>query len=83
MIPREVNRLLSESVIFFPLALYGVVPTSELPYMMLAQVVLKTAYEVVVLPITVRVVKLTKAHEGEDAYDEGVDYNVWKMFDAN
>lgn len=73
----------ADSLIFFPLALFGVVPTSELPAMMLMQVVLKTAYEVVVLPITVRIVKLTKAHEGEDAYDEGMNYNVLKVFDVN
>lgn len=73
----------ADSVVFFPLALFGVVPTSELPAMMLAQVVLKTMYEVVVLPLTVRIVKLTKAHEGEDVYDEGMDYSVWRVFDVN
>lgn len=73
----------ADSLIFFPLALYGVVPTSELPGMMLAQVVLKTMYEIVVLPLTVRVVRLTKVHEGTDVYDDGVDYNVWKVFDVN
>lgn len=73
----------ADSLIFFPLALYGVVPASELPGMMLAQVVLKTMYEIVVLPLTVRVVRLTKAHEDTDVYDDGVDYNVWKVFDVN
>lgn len=47
---------------------------------MLMQVVLKTAYEIVVLPLTIRVVRLVKAYEGEDVYDEGVDYNVLKIF---
>ena len=70
----------ADSVIFFPLALYGVVPTEELPWLMLWQVVLKTAYEIVALPLTIRIVKAVKDYEGEDVYDNGVNYNVWKIF---
>jgi hypothetical protein len=44
------------------------------------QVILKTGYEVVALPITIRVVKAMKAYEGEDVYDEGISYNVLKIF---
>ena len=69
-----------DSLIFFRLALCGVVPTPELPKLMLWQVVLKTLYEVIALPITIRVVKALKAHEGEDVYDEGVNYSIWKVF---
>ena len=70
----------ADSVIFFPLALGGVVPLTELPKLMLWQVVLKTLYEVVALPVTIRVVKALKRHEGEDVYDEGISYNVLKIF---
>lgn len=69
----------ADSVIFFPLALGGVVPLSELPAMMVAQIVLKTLYEIVVLPVTMRVVRATKRHEGIDTFDEGIDYNVFKI----
>lgn len=69
-----------DSVIFFPLALAGVVPTEELPKLMLWQVVLKTLYEVIALPITIRIVKKLKTHEGEDAYDNGINYSIWKVF---
>ena len=72
-----------DSVIFFPLALGGVVPTSELPWLMLWQVVLKTVYEIIALPVTVRVVKFMKHHEGEDVYDTNVSYNVFKVFSLN
>ena len=63
----------ADSIIFFPLALGGVVPTNELPVLIISQVVLKTLYEIVILPVTIRVVKATKRHEGEDAYDNGVN----------
>lgn len=69
-----------DSVIFFPLALVGVVPASELPWLMLWQVVLKTIYEVLALPITVRIVRAMKQHEGEDVYDTDESYNVWNVF---
>lgn len=72
----------ADSLIFFPLALYGVVPTSELPIFILIQVVLKTLYEVVVLPVTIYVVKKTKQIEGEDAYDNGISYSVWKVLNV-
>ena len=69
----------ADSLIFFPLAFYGVIPLNELPALMLWQVLLKTAYEIIVLPITIRVVHKVKAHEGEDVYDDGVNYNVFKL----
>ena len=69
-----------DSVIFFPLALGGVVPTEELPKLMLWQVLLKTVYEVIALPITIRIVKALKEHEGEDTYDTDVNYSIWKIF---
>ena len=69
-----------DSIIFFPLALWGVVPTEELPWLMLWQVVLKTAYEVIALPLTIRVVNYVKKYEQEDTYDKGVNYSIWKVF---
>ena len=72
-----------DSLIFFPLALGGVVPTPELPKLMLWQGVLKTLYEVIALPLTIRVVKKLKQHEGEDVYDEGVNYSIWRIFSLN
>lgn len=71
-----------DSLLFFPLALGGVVPTEELPKLMIWQVVLKTLYEVIALPVTIRVVKFMKNHEGEDVYDDNIDYNVLKIFNV-
>ena len=70
----------ADSLIFFPLALGGIVPNHELPKLMLWQVVLKTAYEIVVLPLTIRIVNYLKRHEGADVYDNDISYNVLKIF---
>ena len=72
-----------DSIIFFPLALGGVVPANELPKLMLWQVLLKTVYEVIALPMTIRIVKKLKEHEGEDVYDTGVNYSIWKIFNLS
>ena len=69
-----------DSIIFFPLALWGVVPTEELPWLMLWQVILKTAYEIVVLPLTIRVVRYVKRNEQVDTYDTGINYSIWRVF---
>lgn len=73
----------ADSIIFFPLALGGVVPTEELPWLMLYQVALKTVYEIIALPMTLRIVKWVKKHENEDAYDNNISYNVFKMFNLD
>ena len=55
----------------------------ELPKLMIWQVVLKTVYEIIVLPVTIRVVRFLKHHEGEDVYDKNISYNVFKIFSLN
>lgn len=68
-----------DSLIFFPLALSSVVPAKELILLMVWQVILKTVYEIMALPITIRVVKALKKYEGEDVYDEGISYGWFKF----
>ena len=67
----------ADSLIFFPLAFYGVIPTSELPLLMFWQVVLKTSYEIVALPLTYRVVAWVKHYENEDVYDKDISYSIF------
>lgn len=69
----------ADSLIFFPLAFGGLMPISELGKMMLVQVVLKTMYEIIILPITIRVVKYIKHVDDCDVYDEHISYNVLKI----
>lgn len=66
----------ADSLLFFPIALGGLVPWSNLWLMILSEVVLKTLYEILVLPLTVRVVAWMKRTEGVDVYDNDVSYNV-------
>ena len=69
----------TDSIIFFPLALGGVIPWEEMPSLMISQVALKTLYEILVLPITIRVVEYTKKRDNEDVYDEEINYNIFNI----
>lgn len=69
----------ADSLIFFPVAFGGVIAWRELVVMMGLQILLKSAYEVVILPVTIRVVKAVKRIDGSDVYDEGISYKVWKV----
>ena len=53
----------ADSLVFFPIAFAGVMPVTELLTMMAVQAALKTAYEIIVLPLTVRVVRWLKKTE--------------------
>lgn len=71
----------ADSLIFFPLAFAGLMPFPEVIKLMLIQVVAKTLYEVIALPVTIRVVNTVKRLEGVDVYDENISYKVWKIKD--
>ena len=69
----------ADSLIFFPVAFGGIIAWQELLLMMCTQIVLKSMYEVIILPVTIRVVKAIKRIDGSDVYDEGISYKVWKI----
>ena len=68
-----------DSLIFFPCAFAGILSFSDMLPMMLAQTALKTLYEIIVLPVTIRVVNYVKRVEETDVYDEGISYNILKI----
>lgn len=69
----------ADSLIFFPLAFGGLISPTELLKLIGVQVVLKTLYEVVALPVTVRLVRYIKKKEGSDVYDEHISYNILRI----
>ncbi len=71
----------ADSMIFFPLAFGGLVPVEELLKLMAIQIFAKTAYEIVVLPVTIRIVNVLKQRENMDAYDTNISYNILKIKD--
>lgn len=70
-----------DSIIFFPIAFAGLIPVDQLLIMIVTQAILKSLYEVIILPITIRVVKYIKKIEGDDVYDRNISYNPLKIND--
>ena len=66
----------------FPIAFGGVIAWPELFILMGIQIVLKSLYEVLILPVTIRVVKYIKKVDGSDVYDQEISYNVLKITDV-
>ena len=69
----------ADSFIFFPIAFGGVIAWRELLLMMVIQIIQKSTYEVLILPVTIRVVRAVKRIDGSDVYDEDISYKVWKV----
>lgn len=71
-----------DSAIFFPIAFAGSLPWSMIISLMFTQIVLKTLYEITVLPITLRAVKRLRAIEQTDPdIDSGISYKWWRITD--
>jgi len=72
----------ADSLIFFPIAFGGVLPVGTIASLIVTQALLKTAYEIVVLPLTITVVNRLKRIEGIDTVDAvGTDYRPWRIAD--
>lgn len=69
----------ADSFVFNFIAFGGVFPLATVAYIAFSSFVLKTLYEVVVLPLTYMVVPWLKRAEGVDTYDHDVSYTPFKL----
>lgn len=69
-----------DSLIFMPIVFWGA-GVKSLIMMAAAQVTFKVCYEIVILPVTIRVIKALKRYEGVDTFDENISYNPFKIAD--
>jgi uncharacterized integral membrane protein (TIGR00697 family) len=70
-----------DSALFYPLAFYGsgVIPDDKLPLVMLSQFVAKVTVEVVLTPVTYKVVGWLKRAENEDYYDRNTNFSPFTL----
>ena len=69
----------ADSLIFFPNAFGGIIGFKELMILIATQAALKTLYEIIILPVTYRVVNFVKKIDNCDTYDENISYNILKL----
>ena len=71
----------ADSFIFISVAFAGLFPVRALIIMVVTQALLKTLYEIIVLPLTGRVVAWVKKTENQDVFDYSVSYNPFKIIE--
>lgn len=69
----------ADSAIFFPIAFGGVLSWTVVLTLIMTQTLLKTLYEIMILPVTIRVVGRLRKIEGDANPDSGVSYKWWKI----
>ena len=68
-----------DSSLFYFIAFYGIWETSDILKVAMAQYVLKTGWEVVMTPVTYRVVAFLKRVEHEDYYDRHTNFTPFRV----
>jgi uncharacterized integral membrane protein (TIGR00697 family) len=70
-----------DSALFYPLAFYGsgIIPDDKLPLVMLSQFIAKVTVEVVLTPVTYKVVGWLKRAENEDYYDRNTNFSPFTL----
>ena len=68
-----------DSLLFYPIAFYGIWGNDLLLKVMVAQWLLKLGVEVVMLPVTVRIVQALKRAEDEDYYDRKTNFTPFSL----
>jgi hypothetical protein len=70
-----------DSSLFYPLAFYasGIIPDDKLPLVMLSQFVSKVGVEVMLTPVTYKIVGFLKRMEQEDYYDRDTNFTPFSI----
>ncbi|HET6556166.1 MAG TPA: queuosine precursor transporter [Prolixibacteraceae bacterium] len=69
----------ADSAIFIVIAFAGIFPIGVIITMIFTQAMIKTVYEILILPVTVWVVKWVKRAEGIDTFDANLSYNFFSV----
>jgi len=70
---------LVDSALFYFIAFYGIWSTADLVKITIAQYLLKTGWEIVMTPVTYRVVSFLKRAENEDYYDRKTNFTPFSV----
>lgn len=68
-----------DSSLFYVIAFYGIWQTDDLIKVAFLQYLLKTGWEVVMTPVTYKVVNFLKRKEQEDYFDRNTNFNPFKL----
>jgi queuosine precursor transporter len=70
---------IADSLIFYPIAFYGIWSNEQLISVMIGNYFIKVLWEVLATPLTYLVVNFLKKAEHEDFYDKDTDFNPFSL----
>jgi uncharacterized integral membrane protein (TIGR00697 family) len=70
---------LVDSLLFYSIAFYGIWATTDVLQIAINQYILKTLWEVIMTPVTYKVVGFLKRAEQEDYYDRNTDFSPFRL----
>jgi uncharacterized integral membrane protein (TIGR00697 family) len=70
---------IADSVIFYPIAFYGIWSNEQLISVMIGNYFIKVLWEVLATPFTYLIVRFLKKAEREDYYDKDTDFNPFSL----
>jgi len=68
-----------DSLIFYPLAFLGVWPVSQVIAILFTNYALKVVWEIVLTPVTYRIVGFLKRAEGVDVFDDSTNFTPFSL----
>ncbi len=72
----------ADSLLFISLAFAGTFPLLSIIIMIVTQALLKTVYEILILPFTAMAVRWVKKKENQDVFDNAISYNPFKIVEV-
>jgi hypothetical protein len=69
----------ADTMVFYPLAFFGVWPNELLMKVMIANYLVKVSWEIFATPITYKVVAFLKRKENEDYYDRDTNFTPFSL----
>ena len=72
---------LIDSSLFYCIAFYGIWATGDLLKIVVAQYILKTSWEIVMTPVTYKIVGFLKRAENEDWFDNQTNFTPFSLQD--
>ena len=65
----------ADSIIFFSIAFAGQISLHDILNLVMTQTIMKTTYEIIMLPITGKAVRWVKKKDDTDTFDNNISYN--------
>lgn len=70
---------IADSLVFYPLAFYGIWSHEQLISVMIGNYFIKVLWEIIATPLTYLIVNFLKKAENEDYYDKNTDFNPFSL----